>query len=120
MIVRHVVSAANVDEAGWIIDATEARHCVIHAGALLDLAGPVDPLTHLNGDFSDHTLGDCVVAESLEPGAPVWRDAEGRPRFARPRAGARQRRGPVDVGARRIAWLRVHEARRAGAGHAGR
>jgi hypothetical protein len=111
--VRHVVAAPNVDGDGYIVDPAAARHCVVRAGALLDLSGPVDPATHLNADFPDHELGDCIVAAGLERGSRVVRWADGRPALARPRPDYRTRRGPVDLDARRVAWLQVHQARRA-------
>lgn len=112
MTVRHVVEIGNVDEEGFIIDPAKARHCAIQAGALLQLSGPVDPLTHLNRDFAAHTLGDCVVAERLEPGALVLRELTGRFLVASTRPEALRRLRPVDVDARRIAWLEVHRRRR--------
>ncbi|MGH8895809.1 MAG: hypothetical protein ACRDZ4_02005 [Egibacteraceae bacterium] len=112
MTVRHVVEADNVDEHGFVIDPTKARHCAIRAGALLDLSGPVDPLTHLNRDFPDHALGDCVVAERLAPGAPVLLEPTGRFLVASTRPEALRRLRQVDVDARRIAWLQVHRRRR--------
>ena len=119
MPVRHVVEAANVDQGGFIVDPTSARHCVIRAGALLDLSGPVDPLTHLNTDFPYHALGDCVIAERLEAGAPVLRAADGKALIARVRPDAICRRGRIDVDARRLAWLEVHRTRRNQHTHAG-
>lgn len=112
MPIRHVVEEANLDEAGFIIDPTLARHCVISAGRLLDLSGPVDPLTHLNLDFPDHTLGPCVVAERLEPGARVRIDPAQGFVMALPRPTAFKALGRVDLDARRIAWLQVHQQRR--------
>lgn len=120
MIVRHAVARGNVDETGHIVEPPLARHCVVVAGAVHDLSGPVDPLTHLNAAFPDHELGECVVAESLEPGSAVLRDDEGRMLFASPRRGYRQPLGRVDVDARRLAWLEVLRARRHGVAHADR
>ena len=72
-------------------------------GRIAALAGPVDPLTHLNLDFADHRLETCLVAQSLEVGAPLLTEADGW-RIARTPRAAFAHRGPVDVGARRIAW----------------
>jgi len=112
MIVRHVVEAANVDPEGYVTDPTLACHGVVQRGRLWELSGPIDPLTHLNTDFPDHTLGDCVVAEGLQPGARMLLDAEQqlvhvpiRPQSLRPL-------GRVDLGARRLLWLEVHRRRR--------
>jgi hypothetical protein len=107
MGIRHVVEAANVDEEGFVIDATAARHCMIRAGTVFDLAGSVDPLTHLNRDFPDHALGECVVAERLQPGARVHTDEDGRFTCARTRPEAMAWLGRVDLDARRAAWLKA-------------
>jgi len=110
--VRHVTEAANVDAEGFVIDPSQARHGMVSRGALRELSGPVDPLTHLNLDFSHHRLEDCVVAGRLEPGALIRLDAEGRLARARIRPGAMRRLGTVDLDVRRIAWLEVHRERR--------
>jgi hypothetical protein len=115
MGIRHMVEAANVDAEGFVIDPSRARHGTVFRGALGELSGPIDPLTHLNLDFSHHRLEDCVVAGRLEPGAPVRLDAEGRLVKARTRPGAMRRLGAVDLDARRIAWLELHRERRRGA-----
>ena len=112
MVVRHVVELSNVDEQGFVADPTLARHCVIRAGTLWEVSGPVDPLTHLNSDFPEHTLGDCVVTETLQPGARVLTDAARPFLLARLRSGAYARLGRVDIDARRLEWLRIHRLRR--------
>jgi hypothetical protein len=120
MPVRHVVEANNVDQDGFIVDPALGRHCVIQAGALLDVSGPVDPTTHLNVDFVDHLLNDCVIAEGFQRGALVLRQPDGQPLLARLRPQALRHLGRVDVDARRIAWLEALRARReerADAGH---
>jgi hypothetical protein len=117
MGIRHVVEATNVDEEGFVVDATAARHCTIRAGAVFDLAGDVDPLTHLNWDFPDHALGECVVAEHLQLGARVHTDADGRFMRARTRPEAMARLGLVNLDARHAAWLKAC-SRRDRAAHA--
>jgi hypothetical protein len=112
MVIRHVVELSNVDEHGFVVDPTLARHCVIREGTLWALSGRVDPLTHLNSDFPEHTLGDCVVTETLQTGARVLTDATRRFLLARPTSSAYARLGRVDIDARRLAWLRIHRHRR--------
>lgn len=113
MRIRHVVGRDNVGGAGTIVDPLRARHCVVVAGKIADLAGEVDPLTHVNLDFPEHRLGPCIVAERLERSAPVLRDDDRVGfRFAVPPADAMQHLGPVDLDERRIGWLAAHRARR--------
>jgi hypothetical protein len=118
MRIRHVIAADDIDPATGLVVAPErARHAVVVGGRLHDLSGPVDPTTHLNLDEPGHLLRACVVAERLAVGAPVVRDGD-HPRLA-PVDGRRyQYLGPVDHGARRLAWLAAVGAARAARGGA--
>ena len=103
MRIRHLIAATDVDAEGRILAPERARHGIVVGRRIAALAGLIDPLTHLNLDFPDHRLEECLVAESLCEGAPVLIDAEGwRLAYTPPTAFAHL--GPVDVGARRVAW----------------
>lgn len=104
MNVYHLVAAENVGDDGLIMDARLVRHGVIEAGRVGALAGPIDPLTHLNLDFAAHQLGECVVVAALAVGAAVGFAGDGFA-VARPQRAAFARLGAVDVGARRAQWL---------------
>lgn len=112
MTVRHITSADNVDDSGHLIDATIAHHGSLHGSQIAALAGRVDPTTHLNADFVDHELGECVIAVELETGADIVLDENGQFARARPRPDARASLGAVDQGARRTEWLKVLRERR--------
>jgi hypothetical protein len=103
MRVRHLVAGPNVAD-GLIVDAAAVRHGLIVGRRVAALAGPIDPLTHLNLDFAEHRLDGAVVVAALEVGAEARLDGDGFA-VARPRRSAFGRLGPVDVGARRAAWL---------------
>lgn len=103
MRIRHIVAAENVDAEGLIIDPLQACHGIVVAGRIAQLAGPIDPLTHLNSDFPDHRLDDCLVAERLENGAQLLWEGQ-RFRMASAPREAIQPRGPVNVEQRRIDW----------------
>jgi hypothetical protein len=103
MKVRHLVARANV-AGGLIVDAAAVRHGLIVGRRVADLAGPIDPLTHLNLDFADHRLDGAIVVAALEVGAEAGLDGDGF-EVALPVRAAFGRLGPVDVGARRAAWL---------------
>jgi hypothetical protein len=120
MTVRHITSLDNVDDEGYLIDPLACRHGTISAGAIDALAGLVDPLTHLNRDFPEHQLDECVVAEQLAVGSSVTREPFGNFRRAVPRVTAMESRGKVDQGARRVAWLTRLRERREEAHNAGR
>jgi hypothetical protein len=106
MRIRHLVAADNVDAQGYVIDPLLARHGIVLAGEIGDLAGPIDPQTHLNRDFLDHQLEECLVAERLERGAALLRDGD-RFLVALVRPSAYEALGPVDVDRRRASWQRV-------------
>ena len=106
MRIRHLVAADNVDPQGYVIDPLLVRHGIVLAGQIGDLAGPIDPQTHLNRDFLEHRLDECLVAERLERGAALLRDGD-RFRVALVRPGAYTSLGPVDVDGRRADWQRA-------------
>jgi hypothetical protein len=106
MRIRHLVAADNVDAQGYLIDPLLVRHGIVLAGQIGDLAGPIDPQTHLNRDFLEHRLDECLVAEQLERGAALLRDGD-RFRVALVRPGTYTSLGPVDVDRRRADWQRA-------------
>ncbi len=112
MVVRHMTSADNVDGDWFLVDPSRSHHGTIQAGHVEDLSGAIDPLTHLNRDFPDHDLGECVVAARLERGAEILVGPDGQFRRARPRRTDMAALGKVDIGARRVAWLAAHQASR--------
>jgi hypothetical protein len=111
MKVRHLTAAANVADDGSLIDPTAVRHGLIVAGRVEALAGLIDPLTHLNSDFTEHGLEQCVVVEQLEVGASACFEEAGL-RFAWAADESYRPLGRINVGERLREW------RAARAGHA--
>ena len=103
MRLRHLVERANV-AGGWIVDPAAVRHGLIVGRQVAALAGPIDPATHLNLDFAEHRLDGAVVVEQMAVGGEVGFDGDAFA-VAAPRRSAFRRLGPVDVGARRSAWV---------------
>ncbi|HEX9369438.1 MAG TPA: hypothetical protein VF897_00455 [Roseiflexaceae bacterium] len=106
MRIRHLVAVDNLDSEGFIAEPRSVRHGIVAGGRVADLAGPIDPLMHLNLDFPAHRLDDCLVAERLEVGAPILWDGE-RFRVARAHPSAYAHLGAVDLDRRRAAWQRA-------------
>jgi len=71
MLVRHCVEESNVDENLMVIDPTKIRHGIILAGRLQSMSGLIDPASHLNLDYPDHKITNCVIVEKFENGAKV-------------------------------------------------
>ncbi|MGE3271005.1 MAG: hypothetical protein AB7P40_19795 [Chloroflexota bacterium] len=113
MRVRHLTAADNVREDGSLIDPLAVRHGLIVAGRVSALAGPVDALTHLNADFTEHGLEQCVVVERLEVGAPAHFDEAGL-RQAWAADSDYQPLGRVDVQARLQEWRAARAGARTG------
>jgi hypothetical protein len=109
MKVRHLTAADNVAPDGSLIDPLAVRHGLIVAGRVEALAGPVDPLTHLNADFAEHGLEKCAVVERLEIGAPACFEEAGL-RLAWAADDAYRPLGNVDLGARLREWRAARTA----------
>lgn len=103
MRIRHIIAQTDVDDAGWITAPERARHGIIVGGHIAELAGEIDPRTHLNLDFAEHRLENCLVAATLDIGAVLLADDEGWLLAVTPPS-AFAHLGAVDVGARRVAW----------------
>jgi len=110
MLLRHLVAADNVDADGWIIDPQLVHHGVLQAGRVAALAGPIDLATHLNLDFPDHQLGECMVIEQMIVGAALSQTAAGIQRSG-PRRAAFMHRGIVQVDERRLAMQQLLKER---------
>lgn len=77
MKIRHCVEESNVDEDMKVIDPKQIRHVVVTAGKIESMSGLIDPFSHLNLDFPDHKVTECIVAERFEVGAKVHMDTSG-------------------------------------------
>jgi hypothetical protein len=71
MLIRHCVEESNVDENLIVIDPAKIRHGVIAGGKLQSMSGFIDPASHLNLDYSDHKITNCIIVEKFENGAKV-------------------------------------------------
>jgi hypothetical protein len=71
MLIRHCVEESNVDENFIVIDPAKIRHGVIAAGKLQSMSGFIDPASHLNLDYPDHKITNCIIVEKFENGAKV-------------------------------------------------
>ena len=114
MRVRHLTAADNVAADGSLIDPTAVRHGLIVAGRVSALAGPVDPLTHLNADFDEHGLEQCAVVARLEVGAPACFGEDGL-RLGWADDAAYLPLGRVDLNERLRAWRAARASPRGGA-----
>lgn len=108
MRIRHLVAADNVDALGFVVQPQLVRHGLIVGGRVAQVAAPIDPATHLNFDFPDHRLEECLVVAELAAGASALRAGAGF-QLARVRHSAYGYLGAVSVDARRLAWQQALE-----------
>lgn len=71
MQIRHCVEESNIDENHIVIDPTKIRHVIIFGAKIESMSGLIDPASHLNLDYPDHKVTNCVVTEKFEIGAKV-------------------------------------------------
>lgn len=95
MRIRHCVEESNVDENMKVIDPKQARHVTLVAGKIESMSGLIDQTSHLNLDYPDHKVTECVIAEKFEVGSRVYMDASGL-LFATVDRSAYAHHGPVD------------------------
>ncbi len=105
MVVRHVVEATNVGDDGYVIDAFRIKHGVVRAGKVWDLAGFIDSRTHLNLDFADHRVKECIIVSQFCKYAFVKMRDNGFV-FAHVKKESYQHYGFVDIDARRMEWIK--------------
>ncbi len=75
MNVYHITALDNVVN-GKIVDPKRTKHGVVTAQKVSDLSGWIDPVTHLNLDFSEHMMRYVVVAKKLELGSDIVFDGD--------------------------------------------
>jgi hypothetical protein len=71
MKIRHCVEETNIDENYLVIDPTRIKHVIVTGGKIHSMSGFIDPVSHLNLDYSLHKVTKCIIAEKLEIGAQV-------------------------------------------------
>jgi len=71
MIIRHCVEETNIDENYLVIDPTRVKHVIVSGGKIHSMAGFIDPVSHLNLDYSLHKVTKCIIAEKFEIGAQI-------------------------------------------------
>jgi hypothetical protein len=77
VLVRHCVETSNVDGNSFVIDPSKIVHVSLKAGKIEAMSGFIDPLTHLNLDFSDHKVDVCIISEQLRKDAKVGYSDQG-------------------------------------------
>ena len=114
IMIRHCVEESNVNENLRVTDPTKIRHVVISAGRIESMSGLIDPASHLNLDYPDHTVITCVIAEKFEINAKVIFNDQGLV-FARVDKSALGHYGSVDYTQRlfdMIEAVKNHRARK--------
>jgi len=71
MQIRHCVEENNVDENLIIKDSTKIRHVTVQGGKIKQMSGFIDPISHLNLDYSLHRITKCIIAKKFEIGSEL-------------------------------------------------
>ncbi len=71
MKIRHCVEETNIDENYLVIDPTMVKHVIVSGGKIHSMSGFIDPVSHLNLDYSLHKVTKCIIAEKFEIGSQV-------------------------------------------------
>jgi hypothetical protein len=106
-----VVEGSTVDENFVVTDPTKIRHVVISADRIQSMSGLIDPASHLNLDYPDHTVITCVIAEKFEIKAKVKLNDQGLV-FARVDKSALGHYGNVDYTQRLFGMIEAVKHRR--------
>ncbi|MGE5822403.1 MAG: hypothetical protein ACM31M_07460 [Nitrososphaerota archaeon] len=71
MQIRHCVEENNVDDNLIIKNPKEIRHVTVQGGKIKQMSGFIDPISHLNLDYSLHRITKCIIAKKFETGSEL-------------------------------------------------
>lgn len=72
MKIRHCVEKSNVETKSLtIVDPLLIRHAVINSGKVSSLSGLIDPKSHLNLDYPEHLVKNCIISDKFELGSKI-------------------------------------------------
>ncbi len=72
MKIRHCVEKSNVEaESLTIFDPLHIRHAIVSSGKISSLSGLINPKSHLNLDYPDHLVKNCIISDKFELGSKI-------------------------------------------------
>ena len=71
MQIRHCVEENNIDDSLIVKDPKKIRHVIVQGKKIKQMSGFIDPISHLNLDYSLHRITKCIIAKKFEIGSEL-------------------------------------------------
>lgn len=77
MQIRHCVEENNIDDNLIVKDPKKIRHVIVQGKKIKQMSGFIDPISHLNLDYSLHRITTCIIAKKFEIGSELLFNSSG-------------------------------------------
>ena len=77
MHIRHCVEENNIDDNLIVKDPKKIRHVIVQGKKIKQMSGFIDPISHLNLDYSLHRITKCIIAKKFEIGSELLFNSSG-------------------------------------------
>ena len=77
MQIRHCVEENNIDDNLIVKDPKKIRHVIVQGKKIKQMSGFIDPISHLNLDYSLHRITKCIIAKKFEIGSELLFNSSG-------------------------------------------
>jgi type III secretory pathway component EscU len=77
MQIRHCVEENNIDDSLIVKDPKKIRHVIVQGKKIKQMSGFIDPISHLNLDYSLHRVTNCIIAKKFEIGSELLFNSSG-------------------------------------------
>jgi hypothetical protein len=71
MQIRHCVEENNIDDNLIVKDPKKIRHVIVQEKKIKQMSGFIDPISHLNLDYTLHRITKCIIAKQFEIGSEL-------------------------------------------------
>lgn len=77
MQIRHCVEENNIGDNLIVKDPKKIRHVIVQGKKIKQMSGFIDPISHLNLDYSLHRITTCIIAKKFEIGSELLFNSSG-------------------------------------------
>ena len=77
MQIRHCVEENNINDNLIVKDPKKIRHVIVQGKKIKQMSGFIDPISHLNLDYSLHRITKCIIAKKFEIGSELLFNSSG-------------------------------------------